>query len=148
PTETCLDSGDWEGGFCLPGWTETDFRFTLTKFQPIVWRLSQGLQSFPLDGIEHTTQDGQLNVDSNIPPAPEDPSDGALKCLQVDEGDNPVAKNDLKGDATLVFPGEELDSLQYNAIGIQATDFNDGNDTLCLGGSEPTEECPQPEYNG
>src|SRR5262245_16786937 len=149
PTEVCENSNQCEGGFCLPSWTETDFRFTLTKFQPIVWRLSQGLQSFPLDGIEHTTQDGQFNQDSNIPPAPETPFSGELKCFQVDEGDNPVAKNDLKGDATIVqLDEDEIDALTYNAVGIQATDFNDGNDTLCLGGSEPTEECPEPEYNG
>src|SRR5262245_31266196 len=40
PTEVCQDARDCEGGFCLPSWTETDFRFTLTKFQPIVWTLS------------------------------------------------------------------------------------------------------------
>jgi hypothetical protein len=149
PTRACQTSEGCGGGICLPGWTETDFRFTLTKFQPIVWRLSQGLASFPIDGINHTTQDGQFNSDSNIPPAPEIPFVGELKCFQVDEAENPVARNDLKGEATMVtVDGRELDARQYNAVGIQATDVNDGNDTLCLGGTEPTEECPEPEYNG
>jgi len=151
PTTVCDDTSGrgCEGGFCLPGWTETDFRFTLTKFQPIVWRISQGLPFFPIDGLNHTTQDGQYNADSSIPPAPEFPFQGELKCFQVNENEEPVARNDLKGEATLViFDEGEVDAAEYNAVGIQATDFNDGNDTLCLGGTEPTEECPQPEYNG
>jgi hypothetical protein len=107
------------------------------------------MSSFPIDGLNHTTQDGQFNADSNIPPAPEVPFVGELKCFQVDEGDNPIARNDLKGEATFVTAsGEELDAAQYNAVGIPATEVNDGNDTLCLGGTEGTEECPEPEYSG
>ena len=149
PTQVCSSDDDCGGVFCLPGWIETDFRFTLTKFQPILWRLSEGLQSFPLDGATHTTQDGQFNADSNIPPAPESPFTGELKCFQVDEQDDPIARNDLKGEATVVRSSEEnLDAEQYNAIGIPATDVNDGNDVLCLGGTEPTDDCPEPEYSG
>jgi hypothetical protein len=135
-------------GICLPGWTETDFVFTLTQFQPILWRIGIGLASFPLDGINVVGPGGQFNVDSNIPPAPEDPFKGELKCFQVDENDNPVARNDLKGEATFVRSDEELDAYQYNAVGLLATDVNNGDDILCLGGTEPTEECPEPEYNG
>jgi hypothetical protein len=149
PTEVCSTDEDCGGGFCLAGWNETDFRFTLTKFQPIAWRLSDGLQNFPLDGLQHTTQDGQFNADSNIPPAPEDPFTGELKCFQVDEGDNPVARNDLKGEATLFENNPEIfDVAKYNAVGLKSTEVNDGNDTLCLGGTEATEDCPEPEYAG
>lgn len=147
PTQVCRESEECGGGFCLDGWTETDFRFTLTKFQPIAWRLSEGLQNFPLDGLNTIGQDGQFNQDSNIPPAPETPFIGELKCFQVDEGDNPVARNDLKGEATL-FLEEEPDVSKYNGVGFQATEFNDGNDVLCLGGTQPTDDCPEPEYAG
>jgi hypothetical protein len=135
-------------GICLPGWTETDFVFTLTRYQPIMWRTGVGLASFPLDGINVVGPDGEFNVDSNIPPAPEDPFKGELKCFQVDANDNPVARNDLKGEATFVQSSEELDAYQYNAVGLLSTGVNDGNDILCLGGTEATEECPEPEYNG
>ena len=149
PSTVCSSSDDCGGGFCLPGWTETDFRFTLTQNQPIVWRLSDGLQNFPLDGLQNVGQGGQFNADSNIPPAPEDPFIGELKCFQVDEGDNPVAANDLKGEATVAVNNDDIfDVRKYNAIGLEATDVNDGNDTLCLGGTEPTEDCPEPEYAG
>lgn len=149
PQAVCRSSDQCDGSICLPGWTETDFRFTLTRFQPIVWTISSGLPFFPIDGLNHTTQDGQFNANSSIPPAPEVPFLGELKCFQVDENDDPVARNDLKGEATFVTSNaEDLDAAQYNAIGIPATDVNDGNDTLCLGGTEGTEECPQPEYSG
>jgi hypothetical protein len=152
PDQVCTSSEECGGGFCLPGWTETDFRFTLTRFQPIAWNLSEGLQNFPLDGLINVTQDGQFNADSNIPPAPEIPFIGELKCFQVDEGDNPVARNDLKGEATIYTEEENeedfFDVRKYNAIGLKATEVNDGNDVLCLGGQEPTEDCPEPEYAG
>lgn len=149
PTQVCQQSEECGGGFCLPGWTETDFRFTLTKFQPIAWRLSEGLQNFPLDGLNTIAQDGEFNADSNIPPAPEIPFIGELKCFEVDEGDNPVARNDLKGEATLFLQDEPvIDVRKYNGVGFQATDVNDGNDVLCLGGTEPTDDCPEPEYAG
>jgi hypothetical protein len=153
PTQVCSNDAICEGGFCLPGWTETDFVFTLTQFQPIAWNLSEGLQNFPLDGLTAVGQDGQFNNDSNIPPAPEDPFIGELKCFQVDEGDNPVARNDLKGEATIWRETEEPDPVsfdvrKYNAVGLKSTETNNGDDVLCLGGTEPTEVCPEPEYAG
>jgi hypothetical protein len=148
PTQICDSSEECGGGFCLPGWNETDFRFTLTKFQPIAWRLSEGLQNFPLDGLNGVAQDGQFNADSNIPPAPEDRFIGELKCFQVDESENPVARNDLKGEATIFESNDIFDVRKYNGIGLESTEVNDGNDTLCLGGTEPTDDCPEPEYAG
>ena len=147
PTQVCSHRSECGGAFCLPGWTETDFQFTLTQFQPIVWRLGDGLQNFPLDGFNNTTQSGQFNRDSNIPPAPEDPFLGELKCFQVDDGDSPVARNDLKGEVTM-FTEDPLDVRKYNAIGLKSLEFNNGDDTLCLGGTEGSDDCPEPEYEG
>jgi len=150
PTTVCTSNSECRGGICLPGWQETDFRFTLTRRQPIYWRLSEGKSQldFPLDGIDNITQDGQFNEFSNIPPAPELPFVGELKCFQVDENENPVARNDLKGEATIVdAAAQQIDAEKYNALGLPSTGRNDGDDTLCLGGA-PTPECPEAEYNG
>ena len=150
PAQVCSSDSECNGGICAPGWTETDFRFTLTRNQPIAWVVSEGLPGteFPLDGLERITQDGQFNADSSIPPAPETPFTGELKCFEVDSADNPVARNDLKGEATIVDTTDSpLDVSKYNGIGLRSTGFNDGNDTLCLGG-QPTDECPEAEYEG
>ncbi|GIW40534.1 MAG: hypothetical protein KatS3mg076_1111 [Candidatus Binatia bacterium] len=154
PQQVCSSSEECGGGICIPGWSETDFRFTLTRRQPIVWRLSEGLpgNQFPLDGIFNIGPGGQFNQDSNIPPAPEFPFQGEMKCFQVDENDNPVARNDLKGEVTLVVttgaPPVLVDVAKYNAIGLGSLGVNDGNDTLCLGGNGPTPDCPEAEYDG
>jgi hypothetical protein len=147
------------GGICLEGWVETDFSFTLTGNQPIQWRLSEGLPFFPLDGFIFVGPNGQSNGPlSSIPPAPEDPFKGELKCVEVGEDESPVDRNDLKGEATIVLAEDEddpepddvvLDARGYNALGIQAIpEANDGDNTLCLGG-EVSEICPNgAEYNG
>ncbi len=137
-----------EGAYCVQGWTETDFQFTLTQYQPISWRLSEGLSPFPLDGVQHIGPGGQFNLLSSIPRASEIPFRGEMKCFEVDQGDNPIAANDLKGEATIyTASGGGYDVRAYNAVGLLSKDFNNGDDTLCLGGSG-TDECPEPEYNG
>ncbi|MBI3390063.1 MAG: hypothetical protein HY027_20215 [Deltaproteobacteria bacterium] len=160
-------AGDVPGGRCIPGWTETDFRFHLTAHQPIVWLLSEGMSNFPLDGLEkvgpidndpnlpaNLRGQAAFNFNSRIPPAPEDPFKGELKCVQVDlvseqpsqgtDSDNNF-HGDLEGQATIDTNGD-FDAESYNAIGIQAVqDSNDGNDTLCLG-SGSNAACPGPEY--
>ncbi|MBI3390065.1 MAG: hypothetical protein HY027_20225 [Deltaproteobacteria bacterium] len=163
---TINDDCDLDGR-CIPGWTETDFRFHLTAHQPIVWLLSKGMSNFPLDGLEKVgpiDNDPNLpanlrgqpafNFNSRIPPAPENPFKGELKCVQVDlaseqpsqgtDSDNNF-HGDLEGQATIDRNGD-TDAESYNAIGIQAVqDSNDGNDTLCLGAGSNA-ACPGPEY--
>jgi hypothetical protein len=133
------------GGTCVPQWTENDFRMTLTKRQPVSWKVSEGrLSDFP------------LSASSSIPGAQSDPFIGELRCVEVDPttfaptvGFNPVNNNagDLKGEATIISTnGIEgsgaVDVRKYNGIGIQSTDaVNDGNDTLTIGG-------PDAEYSG
>jgi hypothetical protein len=150
------------GGRCIPGWNETDFRFQLTARQPIVWVLSEGLVSFPLNGLTRVgpidndpllppALQGQpaINADSRILPAPEIPFRGEMKCVQVDlaneqptQGTDPDNNfgGDLKGEATIVKRSGR-DARTYNAIGIQAVqDSNDGDDVLVLG--EEYDGCP------
>jgi hypothetical protein len=147
--DDCNPSPSITGGRCIPGWQETDFRVRLTAHQPIVWNLSAGLPAgdFPLDGllkvgpVDPDTGQNASNIGSAIPPAPETPFQGELKCIQVDvaseqpsQGTN--AENNFAGDlighATIIFGAP--DDASYNAIGIQAVqDANDGNDQLVLG---------------
>ncbi len=160
--EVCLDGseccdGPTPGcGFCAPGWNETDFRARLTPRQPLGWRASEGLSDFPLSGkAGQGTKgpDGSSNANSRIPPVPETPFDGALKCIAVDDTGVPIDRNVLKGETTLVSydPSVSIPVLgesefitvgKSNAIGIQAIPGAVNDDkTLVLGG-------PDAEYNG
>jgi hypothetical protein len=137
-------------GQCLQGWNETDFRIRLTPQQPIGWRASEGEVKFPLDGVVRTGIGGSSNAGSRIPPVPEDPFEGLLKCIAVDEDNVPVERNVLKGEATVYFvdttpSAEQVDVAKYNAIGIQAMAGRLNDDkTLVLA----AEQNPDAEYNG
>ena len=132
-------------GVCLPGWNETDFHIRLTPRQPIGWLASEGLVDFPLDGVKRQGRGGSSNAGSRIPPVPEDPFNGALKCLVVDDTNRPLDQNVLKGEATITTRDTEyavFDVSKHNAVGIKAQSgaVNDDNE-LVLGGDEA-------EYNG
>ncbi len=149
PERVCGNHADcnltFSGGLCQPGWLEVDFEITLTPFQPLVWNLSDGMPRLPCSqapcspGGSGTTYE---NV-GNIPPAAEDPFMGELKCIQVGPNNEPIDRNDIKGEATIVTVSPDgdqtLDARGYNAIGIQAIEgANDGDNTLRIG----------EEYNG
>ncbi|GBD27199.1 hypothetical protein HRbin30_02543 [bacterium HR30] len=120
-------------GVCVPGWQETDFAFRLTSKQPIVWRVSDGLPELPL--ADRPGPKGEFNSGS-IPPSPDDPMIGELKCVQVGDDELPVDLNWLIGEAGIVDDG---DTRIYNAYGIQAIEgANNRDNTLVLG----------QEYNG
>jgi hypothetical protein len=124
------------GGVCTANWVEVDFEFSLTPHQPIMWRISDGLATLPLDGAAPPNNTGF------IPPVNEDPFFGELKCIEVDENRAPVDRNDLKGEVTIVSASiDRIDARAYNAVGIEAI-ANNGDNTLVLGGEE------EPEYNG
>ena len=134
------------GGRCLEGWQETDFRFNLTKRQPISWSVDQGLPELPNNDVPGRGDPPQFN-EGSIPPAPEDPFTGELRCFQVDPGsEQPIDRNDLKGEATIVTSDtsdDEIDVRKYNAVGIPAIPgAQDGDpNTLNIGG-------PAAEYRG
>lgn len=134
------------GGRCLDGWQETDFRFNLTKRQPISWSVDEGLSQLPNNDVPGRGDPPQFN-EGSIPPAPEDPFTGELRCVEVDPGsEQPIDRNDLKGEATIVTAAtsdDEIDVRKYNAIGIPAIPgAQDGDpNTLNIGG-------PQAEYRG
>ncbi len=150
---------------CVPGWQETDFRVVLTAGQPIEWTASQGLSDSDLpipfgscvrmptrrcgsDADCNPFPGGactQSNAGTRVPPVPEDPFVGELRCIAIDPATGePVPRNDLKGEGQVVTSStQNLDVAGYNAIGIQATGSSDGNPSqLTLGpGAEG-------EYNG
>jgi hypothetical protein len=134
------------GGRCVEGWQETDFRFNLTKRQPISWSVDEGLSSLPNNDVPGRGDPPQFN-EGSIPPAPEDPFTGELRCFQIDPGsEQPTDRNDLKGEATIVTVAtndDEIDVRKYNAIGIPAIPgAQDGDpNTLNIGG-------PEAEYRG
>ena len=118
-TADCTEMG-LRGLQCIPGWAKTDFRLSLTKRQPISWSLGDGLSRLPL--ADQPGQAGQFNTGA-IPPAPEDPFKGELRCIQKDVGDpdRPSDRNDLKGESTVVRQvGEQIDAHKSNAIAIKA----------------------------
>lgn len=120
-------------GVCVPGWQETDFAFRLTSKQPIYWRVSTGLPNLPL--ADRPGPKGEFNSGS-IPPSPDDPMVGELKCVQVGDDELPVDMNSLIGEAGIV---DRNDTRIYNAYGIQAIEgANNRDNTLVLG----------QEYNG
>lgn len=117
---TDQDCASFPGLRCLPGWAKTDFRLTLTKRQPISWNLGDGLGFLPLNN--EPGPEGQFN-EGAIPPAPEDPFIGELRCIQMDVGspDLPSDRNDLKGESTAVrVTGDQIDARKSNAIAIKA----------------------------
>jgi hypothetical protein len=147
----CLAPGACSG-LCVPQWQETDFVVNITARQPVAWLVSQGAagcEESPVPGTPcfpltsnggRIGPNGQSNNGSRIPPAPEDPFIGELKCVAVDQNDVPVERNDLKGEVEIVRvnvpQGIGTDVESYNAIGIPAIPgTNNGDNTLILGGN-------------
>jgi len=149
PTRVCGNHADCnlsvQGGLCQPGWIEIDFEINLTPYQPLVWNLSNGMPNLPCTDAPCAppgTSELYENV-GNIPPANEDPFMGELKCIQVGENNEPIDRNQVKGEATIVTirpSGEQtVDARGYNAVGIQAIEGAvDGDNALRIG----------EEYNG
>jgi len=150
---------------CVPGWQETDFRVVLTAGQPIEWIASEGLadRDLPIpagrcvrmptrrcgsDADCNPFPGGactQSNAGTRVPPVPEDPFVGELRCIAIDPATGqPVPRNDLKGEGQVISTTDtNLDVAGYNAIGIQATGNSDENpNQLTLGPGRDG------EYNG
>jgi hypothetical protein len=87
----------------------------------------------------------QSNTGTRVPPVPEDPFVGELKCIAINADGTPSARNDLKGEALIEQSTvDNLDVASYNALGIQATGVSSGDaNVLTIGGPEDAAE-----YNG
>jgi len=97
---------------------------------------------FRLDGFFRKGYHDQTNEGSRIPPAPEEPFVGELKCIAVDESGAPVAHNVLKGEALIgrmAGDGKIADIASYNGIGIPAICSVDAQGvTRCEGNRDST----------
>lgn len=105
-------------GSCLPGFSWTGFALHLTSGQPIGWRACKGIP------------------DGGIPPVPEDPFVGVLRCITLGPTRAPTDQNVAEGAARIerLEASAFLDSARYNAIGIQAVaGANNGDGMLTLG---------------
>jgi hypothetical protein len=147
-----------QGGSCTPLWRVNDFQLLLTPSQPIAWRVSDGLNPLPcFPPTPGTICSGGLSALGSIPPV-EDPFQGELKCVVVDDADAPQVDNDLKGEATIYRtrppingdPGA-AETSSYNAIGVQGHDVTPiGSNVLCLGqsGQGASGACSASQYAG
>ena len=108
--ECCLPGAGC--GICLPGWNETDFHVQITPRQPLGWLASDGVSgfstfppkafgTFAIDGVTNFGIGGSSNAGSRIPPVPEEPFLGALRCIVVDEDGIPIDRNVIKGEGTI-----------------------------------------------
>jgi len=148
-----------ESDYNPPLWTETDFDIWLTKQQPTHWVVSQGRRFDPTDATcLNAANNSANNCDPNtsgtgdadccdagfdpgrIPPTAPD-FIGELKCIEVDASGYPVPGNSLKGEATIVEPGNETDVSKYSALGLKGFDTNNANNTLCIGGDPDLGDC-------
>lgn len=133
-------------------WQELDFDIVLTKQQPTHWVVGDGRPMNPNDPLcSRTVSDcnGAGFDPLRVPPV-DLPFVGELKCIEVDSTGVPLNGNHLKGQLTLVTPSG--DASKYNALGVTgyntATNSNDGDPFLCLGGGVRP-GCPTgAEYNG
>jgi hypothetical protein len=141
---------------CVQGWVTDDFQIRLTPGQPIAFTASSGLNRLPCDpGAQGPGCPGSPanQAMGTIRPAPEDPFMGELKCVEVDDDDDPVPANHIKGEATIVsttvqpappvppiLPGTTT-AAAYNGIGFQADQTfiptQNPTDPLCLGALPP-----------
>jgi hypothetical protein len=129
---SCLPAGQ----ACVPACSQRDFLITLTPRQIVSWRASMGLPSLPTPSIGPPAS-------GSVPLLESDPFIGELRCLQVDDQNRPVARNDLVGSAAVLGP--QFSTASYEAISVRSTGTNDGDTTLCLG-ANPTGACTTAEY--
>lgn len=130
-----------------PLWTEIDFDIWLTKQQPTYWLVSEGRLVDP-DDDPCTQSDNSCDNTGldpgRVPPVVGDFT-GELKCIEVDPSGAPLSGNHLKGEATIITDGDEVE--KYNGIGVLGNENNNGDAVLCLGGTVSA-SCPNgAEYN-
>lgn len=111
------------GNVCVPQWQSADFDVALTRQQPTMWRVSTGRRWDPTLTGGDCINDG-LNCPGIfaiglVPPAPDQPFRGELRCIQVNEDGSESGANSLKGEATIqALTGPSIST--YNSVNIEA----------------------------
>ena len=114
-------------------WAVKDFQVRLTRQQPTVWVAGNGLPPLPPD------RPADLYA-GPIPPVSTG-FVGELMCVVVNNGESPVSRNVLTGEATVIDKDTHA-TRKYQAVGIQGLAGNDGNNTLRLDDVEYS-SCPR-----
>jgi hypothetical protein len=116
-----------------PVCTLTDFQITLTRMQPAVWVAGDGLPAVPPDRPP------------DLYPGPVPPVGigflGELRCVVVNSSESPIPRNALTGEATLIDRDTHA-TRKYQAITLQASPDNDGDNILLLNDAE-YDACPR-----
>jgi hypothetical protein len=100
----------------------TPFLVHLAAAQPVAWSARHGLAAVPGGG-------------DSLPPLSAGPLTGALRCLAVDAAGVPSDRNVLVGNASVLTGAPAVDTVQYNAVGVDALPGGpNGDDQLQLGG--------------
>lgn len=116
-----------------PLWSVTDFQIRLTKLQPTSWVAGNGLPSVP-PGVPPDFYPGKIPpVDVGFV--------GELRCIAVDENENPISRNGLIGTATLV-DRTTASTRTYRAVAIQGLPGNNHDNTLLFDDVEYS-ACPR-----
>lgn len=123
------------GNVCQPQWQSADFDIVLTRQQPTIWRVSTGRVADPTltpNGV--CIDDPSMGPDDparqscpglfligQVPPAPDQPFRGELRCIQVAMDGSEVGTNSLKGEATIQTLGATPPQIStYNSVNIEA----------------------------
>ena len=116
-----------------PIWISVDFQIKLTSLQPTVWLASTGRSVNPAD------RPPELEP-GPVPPQPAG-FIGELRCFAVNSSEQPVSRNVLTGNATIV-DSETREIRRYQAIAIQGFPNNNNDNTLQLNNVEYS-TCPR-----
>ena len=141
PGESCDPLRPTCTGFCAPNPPgRRSFALRLTSRQPVAWRASEGLASFPLDSSAPGAG-GETNGDSRVPAVGRGPTTTTLRCVAVGPDPSaPAARDVLAGSATISLRAgvEEprSDAAGYRAIGARVDEGAlDSDEVLRLGGA-------------
>ncbi len=114
-------------------WLTVDFQIQLTRFQPTVWRASEGRLVTPGD------RPPELEPGPVPPLAPG--FTGELRCVVVSDTEEPISRNVLTGDATIVDPSTQ-EARRYQAIAVKGLPHNNRDNVLLLNNVEYA-SCPR-----
>jgi hypothetical protein len=117
-----------------PAWSVVDFQIRLTRLQPTFWVAGIGMPAVPPDNRPPDLYPGP------VPPVAEGFA-GELRCVVVDDGEAPISRNALTGEATIIDRSTGS-TRKYQAIGIRGLSGNNGDNTLLLNEVEYT-TCPR-----
>ena len=127
-TTTAFDSESGEV------WLTVDFNIALTRLQPTVWVASTGRPVMPPGDRPPGLEPGP------VPPLAEGFL-GELRCVVVNQAEQPITRNVLIGHATIV-DRDTREVRRYAAIAVQGLPRNNNDNTLLLNNVEYS-SCPR-----